>query len=60
MKAPDVKFRPATVVPAEGARVGLFICEVCWACVLGDPREKMDALAMHALWHETISEGGDA
>lgn len=50
----------ATVVLAEGARVGLITCLTCGAAVLNDHRDVdagINAIELHNRWHE---EGGDA
>lgn len=45
----------ATVVSAEGARVGLVTCSRCGATLLLDPRDLdrgLDVVEMHEAWHE--------
>lgn len=45
-------FSAVTAIPAEGARVGLVICNRCGAAILVDPRDTRDRCTQHELWHE--------
>lgn len=54
----DVAFTAATVVAAEGARVGLVTCSACGAALLLDP--DVDVLAAHRRWHAEVLESADA
>jgi len=45
-------YEPATAIQAEGARVGIATCKVCWAAVIFDPRDAVNHLKEHAKWHE--------
>jgi hypothetical protein len=49
-------FTPATAVSAEGARIGLFTCDECGACVMLDPRDDdgENRLEQHRLWHKDL------
>lgn len=49
-----VLFTAATAMPAEGVRVGFVTCKRCGAAVLLDPRDTIDALAIHERWHQAI------
>lgn len=42
----------ATVVPVQGAVVGLIPCVVCGAAILLDPRDATDRVDQHAIYHE--------
>lgn len=53
-------FTPATVFPAECARVGITTCKLCGAAVLIDSRDEFDVMQLHIDWHEARKgEGGD-
>lgn len=44
-------FSEATVVVAEGARVGVVTCDQCGAAILLDPRDTTDRCERHVEWH---------
>lgn len=49
----------ATVLHAEGARVGLLNCPECHSVLLLDPRDMesgYNTLAQHAAWHDDLKE----
>lgn len=48
----DRYFGPATVIEAEGARVGIAQCTRCGAAVLLDPRDKLNFARIHGEWHD--------
>ena len=50
----DEHFEPATVVAAEGARIGICTCKKCGAAVLLDPRDSTNRARQHAEWHAAI------
>lgn len=41
----------ATVIPAEGSRVGFLTCMECGAALLVDPRSDVDVKALHDGFH---------
>jgi transcription elongation factor Elf1 len=45
----------ATVVAAEGARIGIVTCMICGAAILIDPRDERSAVALHSEWHPEVS-----
>jgi hypothetical protein len=45
----------ATIVSAEGARVGFVTCKQCGTAILIDPRDTEDAVAKHLAWHEDVA-----
>lgn len=47
----DEHFEPATVVLAEGARIGIATCKTCGAAVMLDPRDPVSRARQHAEWH---------
>ena len=47
----DEHFEPATVVLAEGARIGIATCKTCGAAVMLDPRDPVNRARQHAEWH---------
>ena len=47
----DQHFEAATVIAAEGARVGVVTCKTCGACVLLDPRDSVNWARKHTEWH---------
>lgn len=54
---PRAGFTHATVVAAEGSRVGLVTCTRCGATVLLDPRDdQVDRLEVHTQWHEELAK----
>jgi hypothetical protein len=48
---------PATVVAAEGARIGLVTCLECGATLLLDPRSDIDVPRRHADYHASQTDG---
>jgi hypothetical protein len=50
----DSNYSPATVLEAEGARVGFVICKRCGAALLLDPRDKVNPTAVHDRWHTGV------
>lgn len=47
-------FSDMTVLPAEGARVGIVTCLLCGAALLIDPRDKTPTTLRHTIWHESL------
>lgn len=47
----DENFEPATVVMAEGARIGIATCKHCGAAVMLDPRDQINRIRQHVEWH---------
>ena len=47
----DARFTAATVLVAEGARIGIVTCKECGAAVIIDPRDTINALRQHHDWH---------
>ena len=47
----------ATIINAESARVGISTCLTCGAAILLDPRDQVDARALHTKWHTDQKEG---
>lgn len=43
----DQFFTTATALSAEGARVGVTTCKLCFAAVLLDPRDEFNAARKH-------------
>jgi hypothetical protein len=54
---PPALSRNATVIAAEGARVGFVTCAECGAALLLDPREPVNVPDLHAAWHTYPDEG---
>ncbi len=52
----DDQFTQATMLAAEGARVGIVTCRECGAAILLDPRDTIDPLLQHRAWHEALEE----
>ena len=52
----DDQFTQATVLAAEGARVGIVTCRECGAAILLDPRDTIDPLLQHRAWHEALED----
>ncbi len=50
----DKFFEPATVIQAEGARIGLCLCKICGSSILLDPRDCVNAARLHGEWHNRI------
>lgn len=48
--------RSATILQAEGARIGLIVCPKCGAAILVDPRDDVDLGKLHEEWHEALEE----
>ena len=46
----------ATIVAAEGARVGIVTCRECGAALLLDPREERDVVSLHRSWHGALTD----
>ena len=47
----DARLTDVTVVPAEGARIGLVSCRLCGATLMLDPRDDIDTSEIHMDWH---------
>lgn len=53
MKYRDMMPPPgATMIVAEGARVGFVTCPKCACAILVDPRDTVDAYEKHLAWHD--------
>lgn len=51
-----IGFSEMTTLDAEGARVGIRICDQCSAAILIDPRDDYDRCKKHAEWHGEIGQ----
>jgi hypothetical protein len=51
----------ATILEAEGARIGVVTCPICGCAVMLDPREN-DAYKQHMAWHkdQAAASSGDS
>lgn len=47
-------YTDATVVHAEGARVGFVSCLLCGATIMLDPRDAISRVEMHSKWHDRL------
>lgn len=56
-----IRTTAATVLSAEGARVGIVSCLECGAALLLDPRDgDFDPVVRHIQWHDAHREAADA
>lgn len=47
-------YEPARAVAAEGARVGVTVCQLCGAALLLDIGVAFDVMERHTAWHATV------
>lgn len=52
-------YEPARAVAAEGARVGLVVCQRCGAALVLDIAVPFDVMERHTAWHAAILSGAD-
>jgi hypothetical protein len=51
------RFTAATIIHAEGARIGIMTCRDCGSALVLDSRETFDVIERHRAWHLEISDG---
>lgn len=54
----EATFTTYRAFAAEGARVGIFTCEMCGAALLLDPSQTFDVGERHAEWHHREARNG--
>ena len=52
----DERFTSATMIEAEGARIGIVTCKECGAAIMLDPRDTIYPLRQHHEWHKALEE----